>query len=119
MLNNLKSLAGLMSQMGDLQAKADQMQQELSRRTVEGDAGAGAVRVTMNGKLEVKSVKLDPTILATLAGSGADADQRIVEDLIAAACNDAYEKARGLISAEMQKATGGLSVPGLEKLFGS
>lgn len=119
MLDNIKNLAGLMSRMGEFQAKAEKVQEELGRRTVEGDAGAGAVRVTMNGKLEVKGVRLDPTILATLTGGGAEADRRIVEDLLVAACNDAHEKARGLIGEEMRKATGGLSVPGLEKLLGA
>jgi DNA-binding YbaB/EbfC family protein len=119
MFDNFKNLAGLMSQMGEFQAKAEKVQEELGRRTVEGDAGAGAVRVTMNGKLEVKGVKLDPAMIATLAGEGGEADQRIVEELIVAACNDAHDKARELIREEVQKATGGLSLPGLDKLLGA
>jgi len=130
MFDNIKNLAGLMGQMGEMRARAEKMQEELGRRTVEGDAGAGAVRVVMNGRMEVLSVRLDRPMLASLAADGdnsggnsggnfgGEADQRVIEDLIAAAFNDASMKARDLMQEEMSKATGGLNIPGLDKMLG-
>lgn len=121
MFDNLKNMANLMSQAKEMRAKMEQAQAELSRKTVEADAGAGAVRVTMNGKMEVISVRIDKAMIATLAGSGADADQAMVEDLLTAAFNAALVKAQELIKEEMSKVTGGLNlgaIPGLDKLMG-
>ena len=83
---------------------------------MEADAGAGAVRVVMNGKLEVVRVQIDGPMLATLVGEGSEADQRMVEELIAAAVNAANEKARELIKEEISQVTGGLNIPGLPGL---
>ena len=118
MLDNLKNLASLMGQAKDLREKADQIQAELAAKTVEADAGAGAVRVVANGKLEVISIHLDRPMLTSLVGEGDAADQQMVEDLIAAATNAALAKARQLIQQEMAKLTGGLNIPGLDKLIG-
>jgi DNA-binding YbaB/EbfC family protein len=121
MFGNLKNLAGLMSQMGDLREKAEAMQRELEKKTVEGDAGAGAVRVRMNGKNEVLGVELDQNMIAALAaspGASGGTDKKVIEELIAAAFNDAQAKVRGLLQEEVQKATGGMNLPGIEKLFG-
>ncbi len=121
MFDQFKNMANLMSQAKEMRAKMEQAQQELARKTVEADAGAGAVRVTMNGKLEVLSVRIDQRMLATLAGEGANADLQMVEDLMAAAFNAALGKAQQLIQEEMGKVTGGLNlgaIPGLDKLMG-
>lgn len=118
MFDNLKNLAGLMGQMGELRAKAEKMQEELAKKTVEGDAGAGAVRVVMNGKLDVLSVHLDRPLVAAMASGGGQADHQVIENLIAAAFNDACAKAREMIRQEMSRATGGLNIPGLDKLLG-
>jgi len=121
MFDKLKDMANLMSQAKEMQARMEQVQQELTRKTVEADAGAGAVRVTMNGKLEVLSVRIDKSMMLALAGEGSAADQQMVEDLMAAAFNAAVAKAQVLIQEEMSKVTGGLnlgSLPGLDKLMG-
>jgi nucleoid-associated protein EbfC len=118
MFGNLKNLAGLMSQMGDLREKAEAMQRELEKKTVEGDAGAGAVRVRMNGKNEVLGVELDQNMIAALAASPGGTDKKVIEELIAAAFNDAQAKVKRLLQEEVQKATGGMNLPGMEKLFG-
>ena len=77
MFDNLKNMAGLMSQAKEMRAKMEQAQAELARKTVEADAGAGAVRVTMNGKMEVLSVRIDKAMIATLVGSGAERTLRL------------------------------------------
>lgn len=121
MFDQLKNMAGLMGQAKEMKAKFEEVQKELARKTVEADAGAGAVRVTMNGKMEVLSVNIDKAMLMTLAGEGAQADQQMIEDLIAAAFNAALAKAQKLMQEEMAKVTGGFDlggIPGLDKLLG-
>ena len=119
MFDNLKNVAGLMGQAKQIQEKADQLKAELARRTVEADAGAGAVRIIMNGKFEVMRVHLDRAMLATLAGEGDEADQAMVEELIASAVNAAVAKTQTLIREELSKLTGGLNIPGLDKMLGA
>ena len=117
MFDQMKAVKQLMSQLGnpqELQEKARQMQEELGRRHVTGDAGAGAVRVTINGKFEVQRVELDPAMVKTLAGEGDDADRDMIEELIASATNDALARAQEMAKEEMQKLTGGLNLPGLD-----
>ncbi|MCX5661782.1 MAG: YbaB/EbfC family nucleoid-associated protein [Planctomycetota bacterium] len=126
MFDNLKNLGALMTQAREMKQRMEQIQAELAGKTVEADSGAGAVRVVMNGKFEVLSIRLDRAVLASLlapsGGGGAAAasadDQRMVEDLIAAAVNAAMRKAQELAAAEMGKVTGGMNLPGLEKLMG-
>lgn len=118
MLDNLKNLASLMGHATELKEKAEHIQAELAAKTVEADAGAGAVRVVANGKLEVISIRLDRPMLTSLVGEGDTADQQMVEDLITAATNAALAKARQLIQQEMAKLTGGLNIPGLDKMLG-
>jgi len=117
MLRNASKVKDLMSRAGDLRGQLEQLKSDMANRTVEGEAGAGAVRVVMNGQLQVVSVKLDRPLLASLSDDGKEADQRMVEDLIAAAVNVAVDKAREIVSQEIAKATGGLNIPGLENLL--
>ncbi len=112
-LKNLKGLAALLGNSGELKAKMEAFQAELARKIVEADAGAGAVRVKMNGKFEVLRIEIDPAMMATLAGAGTDADRQMIEDLIAAAVNAAFGKAQQLARDEAMKMTGGLNLPGL------
>ncbi len=116
MFENLKNMASLLSNARQLKERFDQLQAELGRKTVEADAGAGAVRVVANGRMEIVSVHLDRPLLVALAGQGSDADQQVVEDLIAAATNAALQKARELIQQEVMRVTGGLNLPGLPGL---
>ena len=122
MLDNLKTLTSMAGQAKELRDKFEQLQTELGRRTVEADSGAGAVRVVVNGKLEIKSVKLDLPMLKTLAttcgANGDDEDRQMVEDLIAAAVNAALTKAKQMMQQEASRLTGGLNIPGLEKMLG-
>jgi len=118
MFDNMKNMASVMKQAGQFKEKMEQIQAELGRKTVEAEAGAGAVRVVANGHLEIVSIHLDRSMLVTLAGEGADADQQMIEDLITAATNAALTKARDLVQQEMVGLTGGLNIPGLSGLLG-
>ena len=117
-LKNLKSIAGLMGNADELKAKFEKMQAELARIEVDADAGAGAVRVVVNGKMQVLRVQLDPAMISALAGDGAEADKEMIEELIVSATNAAMEKAQQAVKQQMAELTGGLNLPGLDGLLG-
>ena len=119
MFDNLKNMASLMGQAKEMKEKFAQLQADLARKTVEADAGAGAVRAVVNGKLEIVSVRLDRPSLSPLVGEGSDLDQQMVEDLVAAAVNAALTKAKEMVQQEISQLTGGLNIPGLDKLLGT
>lgn len=110
----MKQLAGLMGNMGEIREKVDQFQAELGEKTVEAEAGAGAVRVQMNGRFEVLSVQVDPAMVATLAGVGTDADRAMVQELISSAVNAAVLQVQELLKQSLGEAVGemGISPPG-------
>lgn len=123
MFDNLKNMGAMMAQVREMKQKMAQAQAELASKAVEGESGAGLVRVRMNGKFEVLSVKLDQRMLASLVTPDANKqvaadDQKMIEDLVAAAFNSALQKAQELAAEEMSKVTGGLNLPGLDKLLG-
>jgi len=117
-MKNLKSLAGMLGNAGEMREKMQRMQAELGRLTAEADAGAGAVRVVVNGKMQVLSVELDRAMIVALAGEGSDADKQMVEELIVSATNEAFSRVQELARQEMIKLTGGMDLPGLEGLIG-
>lgn len=116
-LRNASKLKEVFSRAGELGAQIEQIKTDLAHKTIEADAGAGAVRVVVNGHMEVLQVRLDRTLLVSLADSADQADQKMVEELIAAAVNAATRKVRELISQELRRATGGLNIPGLSDLI--
>ncbi len=96
-------LAGLMKQAQAMQENLKRAQDELALLEVEGQSGAGLVKVTMSCKHDVKRVSLDPSLLAD--------DQEMLEDLVAAAFNDAVRRAEQLSQEKMGKLTAGLPLP--------
>lgn len=112
-LKNFKGLSGLMAQMPQLREKLEKIQEELASMTVQAEAGAGAVRVTASGKLEILKVELDPAMMKVFAGEGTEQDRQIIEELITAATNEALRRAQELVRQQMLSVTGGLSLPGM------
>lgn len=100
----------MMKQAQQLQSKMETMQAELEAIEVEGQSGGGLVKVTLNGKMTLKSVRIDPSLLKADEGE-------ILEDLILAAHQDAKVKAERILQEKMQEATGGLPIPPGLKLF--
>jgi hypothetical protein len=102
-------LGGLLKQAQALQDQLASAQQDAAGRTVEGTAGGGMVTVTVNGRLEVMSVRLEPSLLT-------DPDREMLQDLIVAAANDAIRRAQQMLASEMGKLTGqlGIKLPGSE-----
>ena len=105
----MKNLAGLMKQAQQMQSKMEEMQARLQEMERVGEAGAGMVRVTLNGKGELRGIKIDPRIIDP-------SDPEVLEDLIVAAHRDAKAKVETEMAAEMQKLTGGLNLPAGFKL---
>jgi len=93
--------------------QAKQMQEEMSRKLaesiVEASSGGGAVTVKMNGKKEVLKVTIYPAAVTSLSGSTADVE--MLEDLIAAAFNEAGRRAEEILKSSMQGMLGGLNLP--------
>ena len=100
----MKNLAGLMKQAQQMQSKMEEMQSKLESIEVEGVSGAGLVAVTLNGKGDLRRVKIDPKLADP-------ADIEMLEDLLVAAHRDAKTKIEALTQDEMQKVTGGLQLP--------
>ena len=103
-------LMKMMKQAQEIQGRMQKMQEELSDLEVEGQSGAGLVRVTLNGKLEARALKIDPSLIKP-------EEAEMLEDLIIAAFTDAKGKAETAVQAKMQEVTGGLSLPPGLKLF--
>ena len=95
---------GMMKQAAQLQSKMQAMQEELGNVEVEGISGGGMVSVRMTAKMEVKAVKIDPSLLKP-------EEREIVEDLVVTAIADACRKAEVAMQEKMASLTGGLGLP--------
>ena len=102
----MQDFSRLMKQAQQMQEQMRKVQEELAQQQVEGSAGGGMVTVTMNGRHEVLRVKIDPEVVSP-------DDVEMLEDLLAAACNDAGTKLEARVREQMGKLTGGLGIPGL------
>jgi DNA-binding YbaB/EbfC family protein len=100
----MKNLGQMMKQAQEMQTKMAELQSKLAAIEVSGAAGGGMVQVTMNGKGEMRSVKIEPSLVDP---NGVE----VLEDLIVAATNDAKSKVESRVSGEMQKLAGGLELP--------
>ena len=96
-------LAGLMKQAQQMQDNMKKMQDELALVEVEGQSGAGLVKVTMTCKNDVRRVSIDPSLLAD--------DKDMLEALVAAAFNDAVRKAEATTQEKMSGMTAGMPMP--------
>lgn len=106
MAKGIGGMGNLLKQAQEMQSRMAKIQEELAQKTVEGSAGGGMVRVTVNGQLALTVIKIDPTVINS-------EEKEMLEDLIMAAVNDGMRKARDLASTEISKITGGLKIPGL------
>ena len=99
----MTDIAGLMQQAKKMQEQMQKAQGELALLECTGEAGAGLVKVIINGKHEVKNVDIDPSLLAE--------DKEIIEDLIAAAMNAAVKKVAENNKNQLSGMTAGLNLP--------
>jgi len=103
-------LKKMMKQAQEMQGRLQQMQDDLAALEVEGQSGGGLVKVKVNGKLEARGLKIDPSLIKP-------EEAEILEDLIVAAFQDAKRKAEAAVQAKMQEITDGLALPPGLKLF--
>ena len=100
----MKNLGNMLKQAQQMQSRMAEMQGRLAEIEVSGQAGAGMVQVTVNGKSELKRVKLTKDVVDPN-------DIEVLEDLIVAAFNDAKAKIEELVAEETQKLMGGIKLP--------
>ena len=100
---NKGQIAGLMKQAQQMQDNMRRMQDQLAGIEVEGQAGAGLVKIVMTCKHDVKRVSIDPTLLTD--------DKDMLEDLVAAAVNDAVRRVESTVQEKMAGVTAGLPLP--------
>jgi DNA-binding YbaB/EbfC family protein len=96
-------IGNLMKQAQQMQENMQKLQAKIAEMEVEGESGAGLVKVVMTGKHDVKRVTIDPSLLAD--------DKDMLEDLVAAAFNDAVRKVESITQEKMSAATAGLPLP--------
>ena len=106
MFGDIGNLGKLMKMAGEMKRRMPEMQAKLATSEFSADAGGGAVRATVNGKLLIKDVKIDPQLLAD-----ATLDAGLLEDLIKAAVSAAQEKASTAAAEALKEITGGMELP--------
>jgi nucleoid-associated protein EbfC len=98
-----QNLGNLMKEAQKMQQRMQEAQQQLTELTVVGESGGGLVKITMNGRHDIKTVKINPNLM--------DDDIEMIEDLVAAACNDAVRKIESASKEKISKLTAGLNIP--------
>ena len=98
----MQNVGALLQQAQIMQKKMQEVESKLKSMEVEGQVSEGMVKVTMNGKGEIKKIKIDPTLKE---------DVEVIEDLLMAAISEAKKKADNLSDAEMKSVTGGMPLP--------
>ena len=102
----MQNFGNIMKQAKKMQERMAQLQDELASKTVDATAGGGMVSVTVNGKFELLSIKIEKEVV-----NPDDVD--MLQDLVVAAVNEGVRKAQEMAASEMGKITGGLQIPGL------
>jgi len=98
------NMAGMMKKMQKLQADMAKLQEELKTKTIEVSTGGGAVKVEVSGEKKITAIKISPTAVDP-------EDIEMLEDLVMAAINEAMVKIDDMLTQEMGKLTGGMSLP--------
>ncbi|WP_110668525.1 YbaB/EbfC family nucleoid-associated protein [Salinicola halophilus] len=96
-------MGNLMKQAQEMQEKMQKVQEEIAEMEVDGEAGAGMIKVTMNGRHDLTRVDIDPSVMQE--------DKELLEDLLAAAVNDASRKIEAQSKSRMEEASSGMNLP--------
>ncbi|MBW2284256.1 MAG: YbaB/EbfC family nucleoid-associated protein [Deltaproteobacteria bacterium] len=102
----MPNMGQLMKQAQQLQTKMAKLQEELGEQIVEASAGGGMVNVTVNGRQEIVSIRIEREVIDP-------EDAEMLQDLILAAVNDGMTRAKNMVNDEMGKLTKGLNIPGI------
>ena len=103
---SVQNFGNIMKQAKKMQERMVELQEELATKSVEATAGGGMVSVTVNGKFEILSLKIEKEVVNP-------DDVEMLQDLIVAAANEGIRKAQEMAASEMGKITGGMQIPGL------
>jgi len=106
-----KMFGDLMKQAQKMQQEMGKVQEESKKKTIEATSGGGMVTVTANGAMEIISIKIERDVVNP-------DDIEMLQDLIAAAVNEALRRAQQMVSDDMSKISGGMNIPGLGNMFG-
>jgi DNA-binding YbaB/EbfC family protein len=106
----MPDIGGLMQAAQRMQEDLQRAQKELESKQVEATAGGGMVTAVVTGRLDLVSLKIDGSVVDPK-------DVGMLQDLVVAAINQALTKAKALAQAELAKATGGLSIPGMPPIL--
>ena len=101
-----KGMGNILKQAKAMQERMAEIQKELANKTLEFSSGGGMVNVTVNGKQEIISIKIDPSVINPN-------DAEMLQDLITAAVNGAMKRSQEMMTEEMGAVTAGLNIPGL------
>jgi DNA-binding YbaB/EbfC family protein len=99
----MKGLGGMLKQAQKMQEDMKNAQEQLAREEVVGESGGGMVKITMNGRHEFRRVEIDPSLL--------EEEKEMLEDLIAAAANDAVKRVAEKVQETMAEITAGMPLP--------
>jgi nucleoid-associated protein EbfC len=102
----MKGMGNMLKQAQKLQSQMTKLQDELAEKTVEASSGGGMVKVVANGKQQIVSIRIEKEVVDP-------EDVEMLQDLMAAAVNEALAKSQEMVSEAMGKLTGGLKIPGL------
>ena len=106
MKNPFGNMSAILKQAQAMQEQMAKLQEQAASKTVNGTAGGGIVTVTANGAMQIVAVAIDPEAVKS-------GDVDMLQDLVAAASNEALRKAKELMETEMKALTGGMKIPGL------
>ena len=106
MKNPFGNMSAILKQAQAMQEQMAKLQEQAASKTVNGSAGGGIVTVTANGAMQIVVVAIDPEVVKS-------GDVDMLQDLVAAATNEALRKAKELMEGEMKALTGGMKIPGL------
>lgn len=106
-----KMLGDLMKQAQKMQQEMGKIQEESKKKTVEASAGGGMVVAVANGAMEIVSIKIEKEVVNP-------DDIEMLQDLVAAAINEALRRAQQMVSEDMGKVTGGMNIPGMGDMLG-
>lgn len=100
----MRDIMGMMGKIKEMQAKMEQMQADIAALEISGTSGGGLVTVTLDGKGNMKGLKIDPSLFK-------EDDVEILEDLLVAAHKDAKDKAEAITAEKTRELTAGLPIP--------
>lgn len=114
---HLQALGKLVGRMDEIKERFAQVQEQLKIKTVTGQAGGGAVRVVVNGVMEVKSVHLEPSLVSSMDTTDGKT-RELIEELIAEATNDALKKSQAMVRGIMADLAKEFDLPSPEEFGG-